>query len=142
MKTGILLVSHANLAKGMKTAAEFVAGEQKQFYAIGLGNSGIESFKTQLRLTLQQLEQDVTKLIIISDIPSGSPGANALVLANETSLPTRVLSGMNLALILEIVLMRELKELDVLVSDAINSSRASITVLDLEVEPNQENDCF
>lgn len=142
MKTGILLVSHSNLAIGMKAATEFVAGEQEQFYAIGLDSSGIETFKKNLQLTLIQIEQEVTNLIIICDIPSGSPGANALVLANETSLPTKVISGMNLALILELVLMRELKELDTLVADAVNSAIASISILNLEDERENENDCF
>lgn len=142
MKTGILLVSHSNLANGMKTATEFVSGEQEHFYALGLDSSGIEAFKNKLLVTLKQLEQEVTNLIIICDIPSGSPGANALVLANETSLTTTVISGMNLALILDLVLMREFKETDSLVADAINSAITSITILDTEDEPEQENDFF
>lgn len=142
MKTGILLVSHSNLANGMKAATEFVAGEQKHFYAIGLDSSGIETFKKNLLLTLKQLEQEARNLIIICDIPSGSPGVNALVLANETSLTTKVISGMNLALVLELILMREFKEPDTLATDAINSAIASISILNLEDELENEDDCF
>ena len=36
---GILLVSHARLAHGMKTAIEFVAGEQENLFSLGLERS-------------------------------------------------------------------------------------------------------
>lgn len=38
---GILLVSHARLAHGMKTAIEFVAGEQENLFSLGLEEAGV-----------------------------------------------------------------------------------------------------
>lgn len=137
MKMAILLVSHAGLAEGMRAATEFVAGKQAHFYALGLDEDGVEIFKNKLLARFKQLEQEVTQLVILCDIPSGSPGSSAFVLAQQIGLEVKMIAGMNLALVLEVVLMREVKDFSLLVFDAVNSALASITIME---ETNQEEE--
>ncbi len=46
-------------------------------------------------------------MIIVCDIPSGSPGTNAYDILVQTGMEVEMLSGMNLAMLLDMILMRE-----------------------------------
>lgn len=123
MKKTIVLVSHFGLAKGMKTAAEFILGEQADFYAIELDNEGITSFKERLKELSKNFDDQ--EIILISDIPSGSPGTTSFTELNHLGHVSLV-SGMNLPLVIEMLLMRESKSTSELIADGITSSQQAI----------------
>ncbi|WP_317914705.1 hypothetical protein [Carnobacterium maltaromaticum] len=133
MTIALVLVSHSELAAGMKAATEFVAGPQDNFYAVGLKEAGIESYRLELQELFLKLKKTVDSVIVISDIPAGSPGANALVVGQESQLMIEFVSGMNLALVLEFILTRETKSLDDLLKDGMDNARESIQQAQLQV---------
>lgn len=135
---GVLLVSHSKLAHGMKTAVEFVAGEQENLFSIGLEEAGIASFRTELKSLVEKLSKDIRQLIIVCDIPAGSPGTNAYDVFAQTDLEIEMLSGMNLAMLLEILLMREGKEFQQLIADGIKAGKESIDHMDFSDEDADE----
>ncbi|MGG5359646.1 MULTISPECIES: PTS sugar transporter subunit IIA [unclassified Enterococcus] len=137
MKISVLLVSHSGLAEGMKKAAEFIAGEQENFYAVELDADGIEKFRETVKKRINEAMQ-TEEWIIISDIPSGSPGANVLDLAVSEKLLFKMYSGMNLALVLETLLSRENKTSEALAKDAILTGKESIVDMLTEEEDEEE----
>lgn len=56
---GVLLVSHSELAHGMKTAVEFVAGEQKNFFSLGLEESGVAMYRAKLEKLVADLPKEI-----------------------------------------------------------------------------------
>lgn len=135
---GVLLVSHSKLADGMKSAIEFVAGEQKNLFSLGLEEAGIASYRAELKNIVANLSTDIKQLIIVCDIPAGSPGANAYDVLTQTDLDIEMLSGMNLAMLLDLILMREGKEFQQLITDGIKAGKESIDRMDFSEDEDEE----
>lgn len=135
---GILLVSHARLAHGMKTAIEFVAGEQENLFSLGLEEAGVASFRTELEKMIAGISDEITQMLIVCDIPAGSPGTTAYEVLAQTNLEVEMVSGMNLAMLLELVLMREGKEFQQLLTDGIKAGKESIDRMDFSDEEVEE----
>ncbi|MBO0451104.1 MULTISPECIES: PTS sugar transporter subunit IIA [Enterococcus] len=127
---GVLLVSHSKLAHGMKKAVEFVAGEQKSFFSLGLEEAGIASYREELEKLADHLPTEIKQLLIICDIPAGSPGANAYDVFSQTKLEVEMLSGMNLAMLLDMILMRDGKNFQDLITDGLKAGKESIDRMD------------
>lgn len=135
---GVLLVSHSKLAQGMKTAVEFVAGEQKNFFSLGLEESGVATYRVELEKLVADLPKELKQMIIVCDIPSGSPGTNAYDVLAKTDLEIEMLSGMNLAMLLDMILMREGKTLQQLIADGIQTGKDSISRMDFSDEEDDD----
>ncbi|GAA2916010.1 PTS sugar transporter subunit IIA [Enterococcus pseudoavium] len=135
---GVLLVSHSKLAQGMKTAVEFVAGEQKNFFSLGLEESGVATYRVELEKLVADLPKELKQMIIVCDIPSGSPGTNAYDVLAQTDLEIEMLSGMNLAMLLDMILMREGKTLQQLIADGIQTGKDSISRMDFSDEEDDD----
>ncbi|MFD1899458.1 PTS sugar transporter subunit IIA [Enterococcus termitis] len=135
MNTRIILVSHFGLASGIKKALEFIVGVQKEVYTIELDEEGIEAFKEKCRLLSKDSFEGTT--IIVSDLPAGSPGATAFSLLNGTG-DVRLISGMNLPLLLDLVLSSSVKTIDALIPEAISSAKEAIQ--DYTIVTNEEVD--
>lgn len=135
MSVRIILVSHLGLASGMKKAVEFIVGKQENLYTLEMNEEGAEVFRSNVKYFLEQKETDT---IIVSDIPSGSPGSIAYSLLFEQNMNTHLISGMNLPLIIELVLSREFKEVNQLIVDAIDSSQK--TIKNLTITSSQESE--
>lgn len=123
MNDRIILVSHLGLATGIKKALEFIVGEQPQLHAIELDEAGIEQFKK--KLSLLPKDEQFNSTILVSDIPSGSPGATAYSYFSDSG-DVRLLSGMNLPLVLDLVLSSAIKQTEQLIPDAISSAKETI----------------
>ncbi|MGM0167373.1 hypothetical protein IGI39_002354 [Enterococcus sp. AZ135] len=136
---GVLLVSHSKLAHGMKTAVEFVAGEQVNLFSLGLEEAGIASYREQLEKLVKDLPKDIKQMILVCDIPAGSPGTNAYEVFAQTGLEVEMLSGMNLAMLLDIILMRDSKEFQQLIMDGIKAGKESIDRMHFSEEEDEED---
>ncbi|WP_137663767.1 PTS sugar transporter subunit IIA [Enterococcus hulanensis] len=135
---GVLLVSHSKLAHGMKAAVEFVAGEQKNFFSIGLEEAGVATYRAELEKLAGSLSTEIKQMLIVCDIPAGSPGTNAYDVFAQTELEVEMLSGMNLAMLLDMILMRDGKEFQQLISDGIKAGKESIDRMDFSDEDENE----
>ncbi|ALS00512.1 hypothetical protein ATZ33_03735 [Enterococcus silesiacus] len=137
MNDRIILVSHLGLATGMKKALEFIVGEQSQLHAVELDEAGIEHFKKKLTLLPNDGQCDST--ILVSDIPSGSPGATAYSYFAESG-DVRLLSGMNLPLVLDLVLSSAIKPTEQLIPDAITAAKETIQEYTIHSTGETEDD--
>ncbi|MCI1894363.1 MAG: PTS mannose transporter subunit IIA [Lactobacillus sp.] len=97
--TRIILVSHNQLAPGMKAAVEMIAGPQANLEAYGLmPGDQPETIIHAIKTTITA-DQDV---LVLADIVGGSMCNAAMKLLNLPNV--RLVGGMNLALVLQIVL--------------------------------------
>lgn len=112
----VLLVSHGGLASGMKEAVEIVLGEQKNLMAINaFGTYGEPDEKISSYL---ETISDEDELIVLSDIAFGSVSQK---IATMSDANTKLISGMNLPLVLTIMLNDQSQ-----ISEAIEEARGSI----------------
>lgn len=101
---GIVLVSHGSLAEGMKSAAEMIAGPQKQFQTLGMrAGTSLDNLRSELASAVARVRSDGGVLILI-DILGGNPANASLPLALHG---TQVICGVNLPMLLEILVQRE-----------------------------------
>jgi mannose/fructose-specific phosphotransferase system component IIA len=103
----LLLISHGGFASGAKQATELILGTQPNLHVVELnGDEGIAKFKQELSNKIKTLSITESKIIILSDLKSGSPYNSAMEIIVNNSLWDKVtlLSGMNLNLILEMAM--------------------------------------
>lgn len=125
---GVLIASHGSLAAELLKTAEKVIGPQKQVAALS----------TNTRLPRQQLCDEVKQLIdsldsgegvlVMVDCPGGTP-ANICLEAGCGNDAVKVLSGVNLPMLLCLVDRRPGQTLDSLADAAL--SAAKMTIRDL-----------
>ncbi|MBC6349459.1 MULTISPECIES: PTS sugar transporter subunit IIA [Lactobacillus] len=95
----IYLLSHGKLASGMKNTIELLAGDQPNLVAFDsyLPNG------PDLTVFLQKLAQEKEQFIVVTDLLGGS--VNRLALEKLVSNNIYLISGMNTALVLSLVLL-------------------------------------
>ncbi len=101
----ILFVSHGRLAEAMISSAEMIAGDQNG-KVVGIGlypNESPESLQEKVVEYLKNVQ--AAKLLVFTDLVSGTP-FNVVGSLMQT-YPFRHLSGINLGLLLEAILLRE-----------------------------------
>ena len=103
---GIILTGHGGFASGMEKAMKQILGEQSQFIAIDFPETSTTALLTsQLEQAIEQLDGE-EDIVFLTDLLGGTPFRVASTLAMLK--PGReVITGTNLQLLLEMVLVRE-----------------------------------
>lgn len=100
---GFLIVSHGDLAAGMKMSVEMVTGKQDNVIALGLtpegGPSELEEKLDQLMSTIEGFED----VFIFTDLYGGSPG-NAVFMKFAANPKITIISGVNFPMLLTAIL--------------------------------------
>ncbi|WP_332236899.1 PTS sugar transporter subunit IIA [Sporolactobacillus sp. KGMB 08714] len=120
MAKKIVLVGHDGLAEGMKKAIEFIAGRQDNILVLSMKSDGLENFKKNFTQMMNEIPE-ADDILLVSDIPSGSPGTNGYSTALKLNKKVTYLTGMNLAMVLELALSSSSPY-----QKAIQSAKASI----------------
>ncbi len=107
----ILIVTHADMAKGILSSAELIMGPQKNINTIGLcGEDSFESFNEKVRGKLAELLNDDGVLVFV-DLYGGTPcnvtAANINRPVNGKTPNCECVSGVNLPMLIEAISMRE-----------------------------------
>lgn len=107
--TKIILVSHGDLAKGMAQSAQMITGKNDNLYYYGFypGQHPSEMI-SEIRTKVISNEED--DFIVVADIFGGSVFNTAMELLELKNV--KVLSGMNLSLIVELLLSTEISNKD------------------------------
>ncbi|WP_035101791.1 PTS sugar transporter subunit IIA [Aneurinibacillus terranovensis] len=99
----ILIATHFNLSESLLGAAEMIIGSQKNVKAVTFSpDEGIDALKEKMERVMIEWGGEG---LILTDIPGGSPSNVASLLA--TRYPVFILTGVNLPMLLEILLQRE-----------------------------------
>jgi len=100
----ILLVSHGKLAEGIKNTLEIIMGPQNHVSTISAYIDDIP-FESKLDDYMKTVDLNSDKLIIISDIFGGS--VNQKVMTKVDMTKVKLITGLNLPLLLEIAVLSE-----------------------------------
>lgn len=96
----IVLISHGELAQGVRHAAEMVFGATDHVKVVSLSpDTGPEDFRTNLDETIEDLDTP-DQLIILADLWGGTP-FNQAVLARDTHPDWIIVTGLSLPLFVE-----------------------------------------
>lgn len=122
---GLLVVTHGNLGKSLLESIAIIAGEVKCSASVGLyhGDSPIQ-FKEEIQEKVEALDTG-EGVIVLVDFYGGTPGNEVMKLLTTNEM--KVLSGVNMAMLLEIVVNREFSnDLEALAKTALQSGKESL----------------
>jgi len=121
-----ILFTHGNLAKEVLNTVTIVVGEQKDIYALSNENYSLSSLKKKLTEVINKSESE--DILIITELFGGSCWmSSSFVAKNIKTKNVRVLSGLNMPMVLSFITKKDKISFDELVKtvqeDAINSIR-------------------
>lgn len=140
---GILLLSHGRLAEGLLDSCKLFFGEMEKVQALCLEEREVvESFDQRIIHALRQLD-DGSGVMVCCDLYGGSP-ANRCALLLKEGYAMRVLTGMNLAMVIELMGMRPRFERadQIPAAELMEAGRNSIVLLNEAMENMDEEESF
>lgn len=130
-----IIATHSYLANGYKHAINFFDNSVLNVHFINSYIDEQKNFTNELKLLLSKYKKD--QIIIFTDIPGGSVNTEAVKFINN--FDCKIISGINLPLVLELVLNKEKKLSDEKIREAIKQAREQIVFMnDLIKEGNLE----
>lgn len=125
---GIVVVTHGAFARGILDAARLIVGEQELVFGVSLTEKdSVEGLKAEIEGAIEQMGP-VKGVILFVDLPGATP-FNVCAQMALTSENITVVTGVNLPMLLEVVLGRDMYSYDELVNVAKTSGTDGIRVL-------------
>jgi PTS system mannose-specific IIA component len=122
--TGIVIVSHGDLGRELLAAAELIAGKQDGVVTLGLqAQDAIEALPGRISEAIEHLGE-VDGVLVFVDLFGGSPGNATLRCLAERDF--ECVSGVNLPMLLEVIMLRESMDAKDLVGQAIRAGQEGI----------------
>lgn len=134
-----LLVSHAYMAKGVKSSVELILGPQENLFAMTAYVDDEAPFEKEIKNFLEENKND--KLVIISDLLGGSVNNELMKLVADKE-NVILITGMNLILAMSVLLASEDTiddEIDQIIE---NSKEGILKCLASDIEADVELDDF
>ena len=114
----LLLASHGDLAYGVYSSLKIIMGEQKNISTLCAYNKEDFDLKKEVWKIINDLKDD-DKLIIVTDIFGGSVN-------NEFMNNLYLVSGLNLPLVMELMLIQDESNIDSMIQNALETSIKTI----------------
>lgn len=95
----ILITTHGNMAKGIYSSYQMLAGSTNQIKYLGLSPDDTGQFKKELA---HIIDQETDDLLIFCDIKGGSPYNECFAKYLQNPQKIRVVAGLNLPMLLEV----------------------------------------
>ena len=137
----ILLISHGELAPGLKSACEMMTGPITELLTVNLPE-GISTavYEENFRKVIEVLDWANDQLIILTDIIGGSPFSKAVEVLSEKGVLDRcvILAGMNLAMAITAVLKKDLLSTEELINEVLAEGQSAVRQFSAVVETESE----
>lgn len=99
------LISHGNLAEEFLNTVHMIAGDVGKVETFGLDQSeSVDNFQKTLEEYFGNVERDV---IVFCDMLGGSPMLTLSNIVSNMPLKIGLITGMNLGMVIEVLLLRE-----------------------------------
>lgn len=105
---GIVVVGHGDFGHGIASSVELIAGKQEQFEVLSFLEGEENDLIVNLKNAVGKVDQG-DGVIIFTDLKGGSPFRESVIVANEYE-KCEVLTGTNVAMLLEALLSREFND--------------------------------
>ncbi|AYW47271.1 PTS mannose/fructose/sorbose family IIA subunit [Tetragenococcus osmophilus] len=97
----IILSGHNKYGKNLLDSAEMIGGKQKNIYTVDFTEDmSVKDIYNSYENIAEDTDEDI---LILSDIPGGSP-ANAALLYKNQHKQVRVFTGLNLTMLLSLIM--------------------------------------
>ena len=107
--TKIILTAHGELANAFLYSVEMIAGEQNPNEVAAVNfypDDSLETLKGRLEEKILEFDPEENHVIVFCDLKAGSPFNASFLLSKKYKLS--VVYGMNLPMLLEILLMKDM----------------------------------
>lgn len=130
---GVLIVTHGQFGKELLRSCELITGKLEKVEALSLEkDDDINDLSTAFKTKVKELNQG-DGLIVFVDMLGGSPSnIGAIMLKKEGGF--KLISGVNLPMLVEVVLSREIMDIEELTNQLIVNGRQSIKYLNEELK--------
>ena len=132
----ILLATHGKLAEGLKSAITLIVGEQKDITFIN-AYVGDLNFEEELVKYLAEITDEDT-LIVMTDLFGGS--VNQTILRKLDLNKSYLITGVNLAVLLELALMDAENISKETILQTVQSGKDQLMLVEMDEEPEAEED--
>lgn len=126
-KTGCVIVAHGDVADCMMDAIQGILGKQSGWISVSNRGLGLRELNEQVANAVRQLS-DTCEVVIFSDMPGGSCHHACRELTRDVG-EARIVTGLNLMMLLEFFVKREHKPADELLSLVIDRGRDSVRLI-------------
>ena len=135
---GIVLVSHANIAKEMLDVVEHIVGPQNQIISISIyPKDDMEKKRIEILNSVKKVDSG-NGVVVLTDMFGGTPSNLAIsVMENEK---IEVVAGVNLPMLIKMMSIREKPKLKELIKISQESGRKYINVASAFFEENKDWD--
>ncbi|MGH2275488.1 PTS sugar transporter subunit IIA [Streptococcus uberis] len=137
----IIVVAHGQFSNGILSSLELIAGKQENVVAIDfLSGMSSDNIRCSLEASLEEVEQ----ALILTDLLGGTPFNVASTFSvNYADKEIKVLSGLNLAMLMEAVFSRDICDnLEELTEKVISSAQKGIVDFSTCIVGDEEDDQF
>jgi PTS system mannose-specific IIA component len=120
-KKAVLIVTHGNFGKELLKSVEMIMGEQEDAAALGLNlGDEVDALRAEVdRIIVENGENDKETIVLV-DLLGGSPSNVALYALKKHDI--KLITGVNILMLIEFFSSREYDELGDLVQKMIDSS--------------------
>ncbi len=135
---GIVIVSHANIAKEMLDVVEHIVGPQNQIISISIyPKDDMEKKRIEILNSVKKVDSG-NGVVVLTDMFGGTPSNLAIsVMENEK---IEVVAGVNLPMLIKMMSIREKTKLKELIKISQESGRKYINVASAFFEENKDWD--
>jgi len=135
----IIVATHGKLSEGFRDTIDMVMGERKGLYFIEFSqNDEIENLREKF-INITNSIKDENEILILTDLFGGTPCNTAIKIALESELRIKILSGVNLPMLIEAVLNQD-SILDEVIESILSSSKQGIMNIDLNSQVSIEDE--
>lgn len=136
----LVVVAHGHFATGAASALELIAGKQENVAVIDF-SEGMSAQTVKEKIAAELVEQ--SEVLVLSDLLGGTPFKVSTELMAAFNGKMNVLSGLNLAMLIEAVFAREMLAFDDLVDKLVNTAKEGVVNAQaLFAAEDQEDDAF
>lgn len=131
-----VLATHGEMAGGMRTTLELIVGQQENLTCINAYTKECPDPITTLQEIISKFPED--EIIIMTDLLGGSVNNNALAFRKNPKV--HVVTGVNLAVVIGIVMSEESVDIKEAITQAITEAKEQMVYCnDLSVDAEEED---
>lgn len=134
----ILILSHGGLAKEFLNTSKLIMGEQDHVLSLGLDASeSRENYQSRLIEACEQLKNR-DGILVLADLFGGTPSNAAILSLFERYPNLQMIAGLNLALLIEALMLRTYRPLDEAVEILQEAGRQGIVDIKKQMAKQEE----
>lgn len=116
-----MIITHGNFGIELLKSVEMIMGEQEDSFALGLNlGDDIQALRTETEKVIVENQKADKDTLILVDILGGSPSNVGLYMVKNYGV--KLITGVNMLMLIEMFSSRETEELDDLIEKMIGSS--------------------